>query len=275
MNAPGDDIFAQLEGAVAQWSAQLEETEGQLRAAVATPDPSGHATEALQRQVQALRETLESLQVAIEAKRALEEEGAESPVSGEGDELAARCAQLEAELEAVRRERDHLKTAMEARAAEMESGLAAFDHEGHRRRIGEILQSAGLISEKHLSEALREQRWTQRRRLGEILIERGLASEVLVAVIIARQLRLPFVSLEDVAIPEDITRRVPAKVAARHTVIPLREEAGHLVVAMANPLDLIAIDDIERACGSPVRPVVAAPAAIRARLAFFFDLGET
>ena len=279
MDTSDGDVFAQLESAVANWGAQLEETEARLREAVTAPDADGAVAQALQREVQELRETVESLLGALEAQRADDAPSAEPEAdpSPQLEELTARCQELEAEAESLRRERDELRAALEAKdagakGAEMPTGLVAFDAEGRRRRLGEILLEANLISEKQLTEALREQKWTRRRRLGDILIERGVASEVLVGVVLANQLRLPFVNLDDVPLDEYLTRLIPAKLALRHNVIPLREEEGTLVVATPNPLDLIALDDIEMACGMPVKPVVGAASAIRARLSQYIDL---
>jgi len=273
MDRSTGDVFAQLESAVAKWGAQLEETEARLHEAAEAPDTDSAVAQSLQREVQELRETVESLLAALEAQREQAESRAAEPEDdGEREALATRCAALEAEAAALREERNRLRAALEDKDNAMPAGLAAFDSAGRRRRLGEILRDAKLVSEKQLTEALREQKWTRRRRLGDILIERGVASEVLVGVILAAQLRLPFVNLDDEIVDEAITRRIPAKTAIRHNVIPLREEEGHLVVATANPLDLIALDDVEMACEIPVQPVVAAPSAIRARLANFFEM---
>lgn len=130
---------------------------------------------------------------------------------------------------------------------------------GQRLRMGEILVKAGVLDEGQLAEALRTQQDEPQRRLGEILKEMGFASENLVAKTLAHQLHFPFVALETTDIHEDAAGLISRKVAKRHTCIPISIDAGRLVLAMANPLDLVAIEDVELASERrfQIEPVVA------------------
>jgi type IV pilus assembly protein PilB len=95
----------------------------------------------------------------------------------------------------------------------------------------------------------------------------GYAEETQVAQAVAHQRGLEYLSLGKDSINRDAARIVSARLAEKHLCIPVREEDGELVVAMENPLDLIAIEDVERASERRVRPAVATPTAILAAIA--------
>jgi hypothetical protein len=142
----------------------------------------------------------------------------------------------------------------------------AADAEGRRKRMGEILLSAGVISQDQLDTALREQQTSWNRHLGMVLVDLGYVSEDTVAQTLAAQIRLPYVRLiHDRPKPEAL-QLVSKALAHHHSCVPLRFERDTLVVAMANPLDLVAIDDIELATRRPVQAVVASHSEIRAAL---------
>ena len=142
----------------------------------------------------------------------------------------------------------------------------AQDAEGRRRRLGEILVAAGVISEDQLEGALREQQTSWNRHLGAILVELGFVSEETVAQTLAAQVRLPFVRIAQSPPRPDALALVSKALAHHHSCIPLRIERDVLVVAMANPLDLVAIDDVELATRRTIKPVVAAASEIKAAL---------
>lgn len=142
----------------------------------------------------------------------------------------------------------------------------AQDAEGRRRRLGEILVAAGVISEDQLEGALREQQTSWNRHLGAILVELGFVSEETVAQTLAAQVLLPFVRIAQSPPRPDALALVSKALAHHHSCIPLRIERDVLVVAMANPLDLVAIDDVELATRRTIKPVVAAASEIKAAL---------
>ena len=139
---------------------------------------------------------------------------------------------------------------------------AAYDTRNQRRAMGEILVNAGIISQRQLEKALEEQQGNKQRRLGSILVEKGLIADEIVAQVLASQLRLPFVRLADLTIAPEASRLMNGRLATHHMSIPVRYEDGTVTVAMANPHDLIAIEDIEIETDSIVEAVVATLADI-------------
>jgi len=132
-----------------------------------------------------------------------------------------------------------------------------FDEQGAPRRMGEILVDAGLLSHEQLETALEVQRRDPQRKLGSILVERGFTGEEVVPQVLARQLRLPYIRLKDASFDPGAVGLVTGRLAARHACIPLRATTDTIALAMANPLDLIAIEDTQHATGRRVQPLVA------------------
>ena len=133
----------------------------------------------------------------------------------------------------------------------------AFDVQGKRRPMGLILVKAGIISPEQLETALSQQRNAWNRHLGGILVDLGFVNDESVAQAIAAQTRTPFVRLSDEHIDRQATSLIARKMAAHHLAIPITFEMNDLRVAMANPLDLVALEDVKLATGRPVSPVVA------------------
>jgi type IV pilus assembly protein PilB len=139
--------------------------------------------------------------------------------------------------------------------------------------LGEIFLNAGIITPVQLEEALvaqkKERPW---KHLGSILVRMGCTEEAHVAQAIAYQRKLEFLALEPETVARDAARLISARLAEKHLCIPVREEEGELVVAMENPLDLIAIEDVERASERRVRPAVSTPSAILAAISAVYTL---
>jgi len=112
-----------------------------------------------------------------------------------------------------------------------------------RKRLGEILVSAGLIDEKTLSKALELQK-VHKKKLGRILIDMGVADDETIAKTLADQLKIPVIRLNKIAIPKEIVSLISSELAENHLVLPIKEIEGGLLIAMANPLDLYALDDL-------------------------------
>jgi len=127
-----------------------------------------------------------------------------------------------------------------------------------RRRIGDLFVEDGMITEQQLAEALDVQRRTGG-RLGEILIELEFITSVDAARILARRLGMPFVDLDASPIDEIVAHRIPEEIARRYRAVPIEEEDGVLRVAVADPTDVFALDDLQVITGLQVLPVVADP----------------
>src|SRR6266849_1426534 len=107
-----------------------------------------------------------------------------------------------------------------------------------RKRIGDILLETGIITPQQLAEALAQQRRT-RERLGRVLVDQGAASEKQVAQALAAQLDLPIVALSSTRLDPNAVKLIPEVLARKRRVVPLRLEGGQVIVAMADPQDVL------------------------------------
>jgi len=131
-----------------------------------------------------------------------------------------------------------------------------------QRKLGEILIEQGIVTKEQLSEALEEQKLSGR-FIGEILVSRGVATEEQIARCLSEQLGLAFVDLSDMDIEPRAVKLVSEELCSRYIAIPLFIMQDNLTVAMSNPLDIQAVDEIHSASGCRIKPVFACPAAIR------------
>lgn len=125
-----------------------------------------------------------------------------------------------------------------------------------RKRLGDILQERGLISQEELAAALEEQRRSGD-RLGESLVKLGFVTADQVADALSEHLRIERVDFARRYLAPEIVELVPASVITSKYVLPLEVEDGFLVVAMADPMDINVIDDLQRLTGKIIRPLVA------------------
>ncbi|MFW6080000.1 MAG: hypothetical protein ACODAE_10285, partial [Gemmatimonadota bacterium] len=149
-------------------------------------------------------------------------------------------------------------------SVEGDAGESPRTSPGATRVLGRLLVDAGEIDDRELAEALLEQRGT-RERLGEILVRRGVSPDA-VARALAKQLRLPYAAAPLEPEP-DALARVDRSLAVRVRAVPLRVTGRGLRIAVADPLDAAAIDDLRFQTGGRIEPAVAAPAAVDRALA--------
>ncbi|MDA9912995.1 ATPase, T2SS/T4P/T4SS family [Candidatus Nanopelagicales bacterium] len=123
-------------------------------------------------------------------------------------------------------------------------------------QLGEILLSEGLITPEQLSTGVAEQRRSGQ-MLGRILVQQGVLSEPDLVRSLAAQIGLPFADLTEITADGSVIARVPGPVCRRHSVIPIAVEANTLVLAMADPANVVARDDIRSLTGMNVKVVVA------------------
>nr|WP_295083170.1 GspE/PulE family protein [uncultured Roseateles sp.] len=112
-------------------------------------------------------------------------------------------------------------------------------------RLGDVLVQQQLISEQQLSQALELQR-ASGKKLGRLLIDAGLITEEALAHVLARQLRIPFVNLKTFPLKTELVRLLSETPARRFRAIVLEDRGEALLVAMADPLDLFAYDELSR-----------------------------
>ncbi|HHQ48355.1 MAG TPA: type II secretion system protein GspE, partial [Acidobacteria bacterium] len=132
-------------------------------------------------------------------------------------------------------------------------------------KIGEILLRAKLITDEQLKKALEEQ--TQLGgRLGEHLIRLGFVTEEDILDCLSQQYGVPSINLRHFDIDESIIRLIPADVARKYQFVPVSKTGATLTVAMSDPTNVFAMDDITFITGYRVEPVVASEEALREAL---------
>jgi len=145
------------------------------------------------------------------------------------------------------------------------------------KRIGELLVEGGVLSQSQLEQALFAQR-KDGRKLGQLLVELGLVSEIQVTQTLSRQLSVPWVSLYHVDFSRSLLNLVPRETAEKYCLIPIfvrkvRKMGETLYVAMDDPTNEAAIQEVINAASLPVKPMIACPSDVRAAIRVYY-LGE-
>jgi type IV pilus assembly protein PilB len=131
------------------------------------------------------------------------------------------------------------------------------------RQLGDLLVRKGLITQDHLTQALREQK-EKGGRLGEVLVRLHILDDLTLSAILAEHLSIEYVTLDDIAkIDAKVARALPESIAKRFCLIALREDGGKIVTAMADPLDVVAIDTAMLKLQRPIKPVIGSAGDIR------------
>ena len=133
------------------------------------------------------------------------------------------------------------------------------------KQLGDILLEGGHVTSQQLAGAVQEQRRLGR-SLGRVLVDLGILTEGQLVGALATQIGLKFVDLSDFPVDGSAVSRVPAPVCRRHNALAIGYEEGKLVVAMADPANVFAVDDIRSMTGMDVRPVVATKADVMAAI---------
>ena len=144
----------------------------------------------------------------------------------------------------------------------------------NRKRIGEVLVERGLITEAQLSEVLQEQSLTGK-RIGELIVEKGWITEDQLLTTVSERLGIPKISLRSLIIDPTVVRRVSVDIARRYTLIPVMEIGNTLTLAMVDPLNIIAIDEIRYHTGKNVKRAIAAPSEIRTAIDQYYSVGDS
>lgn len=125
-----------------------------------------------------------------------------------------------------------------------------------KKALGKLLIESGIISDEQLTLALDQQR-TSKKRLGEVLIELDIVTERQILEVLEYQLKIPFVDLNKYEIDEECPLLINEAMARRHQILPVRRENNDLIVAMTDPLNLQALDDVRIFTGMTVKPIMA------------------
>ena len=123
-------------------------------------------------------------------------------------------------------------------------------------RLGDLLIAAGVIGQEELQKALSIQKQT-RERLGDVLIENGMITEQHLIEALQMQLGVDFVDLTAVSIPLELAKFVPRSIAKKYCVVPVKLVKDELYVAMSDPLNFVAQEEIKAASHKQVVPMIA------------------
>jgi len=137
--------------------------------------------------------------------------------------------------------------------------------ERHKPRIGMLLTQAGIVNEEQLAEALEIQERTGE-KLGSVLVRLGYMAEEAMSDAVGRQLQVPFIRLEEATFDTEVAKIVSGRMARARRCIPVCREEGQIVIAMADPLDLAALNEVERISKERVDIRIAPEAAIMAAI---------
>ncbi len=143
-----------------------------------------------------------------------------------------------------------------------------------RKRLGDILVEAGFLSQDQIQEALEDQKRSGE-KLGDILIRLGMITPEAIADALSMHFGYPRVDLARQYIPPEVVNLVPDELLEKHSILPLSVENKFLTVAMTDPLDIVVIDDLQRATGMPILPVIATGEEIKAALNRTRDIAST
>lgn len=125
-----------------------------------------------------------------------------------------------------------------------------------RKRLGDLLMDAGVITQQQLEKALNVQK-TTKERLGKALINLGYVTEEALIEALEFQLGVPRVRLTRGTVQQDATALIPQTLAERYNIVPVKKQGRKLMLAMIDPTNFYAIDDVRTVSGLEVVPVIA------------------
>lgn len=142
-----------------------------------------------------------------------------------------------------------------------------------KKLLGKLLLEDGLITGEELDRSIAEQKKT-RERLGEVLVRLEYVTEAEIAATLSTQLGIPLVDLETTVVEPAAIELIPEKLAEKHQTMPVSIEGGVLTVAMADPLNFEAIQDLGFATDRNVARTVATPSEIKKAIGRYYHLSE-
>src|SRR5438046_1200858 len=132
-------------------------------------------------------------------------------------------------------------------------------------RLGELLTKASLITQDQLKEALKLQKETGG-KLGETLIKLGFVAEEDITECLSQQFGVPSINLAHFDIDSSVIKLIPSDVARKYNILPVNKTGATITIAMADPTNVYAMDDIQVITGYNVEPVVASELGIKSAI---------
>ena len=138
------------------------------------------------------------------------------------------------------------------------------------RRLGDLLVREGLIDNEQLARALQEQKGSND-KLGSILVKLSFVTEENLIAFLSRQYGIQSITLSQLDIDPDILKLVPEQIARKYEVLPVKLQGNTLTLAMGDPTNVFALDDVGFMTNLQVIPAVASQAAIRQAIDRSYD----
>jgi len=143
-----------------------------------------------------------------------------------------------------------------------------------KKKIGDLLLEKGYLTQDQLEQGLDEQAFSGK-RLGEILVDMGLITEEQLLETVSERLNIPKLSLVTMIIAPEVITKIPVEIARRFTLIPIFELGKTLTVAMADPLNVIALDEIKYRTGLNIKRAIATASEIKASIDEFYSVADS
>ncbi|MBU9721916.1 MULTISPECIES: GspE/PulE family protein [Bacillaceae] len=141
-----------------------------------------------------------------------------------------------------------------------------------RKRLGDLLVEAGLITEGQLEDALQQK--SDKQKLGDVLLQQGYITEQQLIEVLEFQLGVPHISLYRYPIDSKVTSIITKEFATRNNLMPLKLEGNKLFIAMSDPMDYFSIDDIRLSTGFDVEVAIATKDEIIKSIHKYYDLDD-
>ena len=145
---------------------------------------------------------------------------------------------------------------------------------GNNAKLGDLLLYVGKITKEQLNEAISEQKNSDK-KIGEILVEKGWVSEKDIIEVLEFQLGISHVDLDRYLINSEVSRLIPENLARRYDLIAVDKKNDYLIVAMADPLNIFAIDDVRLTTGFNVQPVISTKKDIERAIDKYYEEERT
>ncbi|MGE7931114.1 GspE/PulE family protein [Viridibacillus arvi] len=142
-----------------------------------------------------------------------------------------------------------------------------------RKRLGDLLVEANAITQEQLDYALKSRNINE--RLGDFLIRENLLTEQLLIEVLEFQLGVPHISISQYAIEPELIQLVPKELAKRSLLMPLTREKNKLLIAMADPMDYFAIEEVRMVTGCQIETSIATKDDLYRSISKYYDLQET
>jgi type IV pilus assembly protein PilB len=142
------------------------------------------------------------------------------------------------------------------------------------QRLGVLLMRAGIITERQLTDALEVHKATGS-PLGRVLVDLGYATQGAILSVMAKQIGIPYIDFSTTRPDANAVAAVPRDLAVRYTLMPVEVDDGQLVVAMADPQNVLALDDLRIITGYEIKPAISTRDDIAAAVDEYYKVAST